>query len=95
MLNAKVSDRQTLFDIAALHAGEIEACFDLALLNGLSLTELLESGRVIALTDVVDVDVASNLVSRNARPASSDTGLTVWVPGGIDFMQIEYDFIVS
>lgn len=94
MQSAKVSDRQTLFDIAALKVGGFEASFDLAVLNGISLTEKLVSGREINLVEVADIDVVENLSSINARPASQDDPSALIAPGGIGYMQIGYDFKV-
>ena len=39
-----VLDRQSSFDVAVQTAGSAEAAFDLAMLNGLSVTDELETG---------------------------------------------------
>lgn len=95
MQHVKVSEGQTLLDIAILHCGSIEAAMELAVLNNLALTTALPSGAVVAIGRVWDIDVVSQLAQKKARPARNDNFGDNAQPGGIGFMQIGNDFIVS
>lgn len=82
---------QSLFDLAVQFAGGLEAAFDLAQLNELSITDLPAAGSEIKLAGFVDADVAKEFREKDWHPA---TGLDETLEG-IDFWGIEYDFIVS
>lgn len=87
-----VKDRQTLLDIAIQESGSIEAVFELAMNNGLSITELLSAGTVLNKVPVVVPEVVNYYAINELLPASADeTGIL----GGIGYWRIGYDFIVS
>lgn len=94
----RVSENQSLFDIAVERLGSAEAAFDLAVKNRLSVTEVLSPGQTLALTDTVDADVAGYFTSRNLKPATAVTQTDEsgeLVLEGIGYWAIGIDFIVS
>ena len=69
-------DRQTLFDIALQAYGRAELAYDIALANGLSLSEPLRAGQQVQLpapTRAVDTEVLNAYALQGIRPA---TGIT-------------------
>ena len=64
-----VSENQSLLDIAIITCGSAEAAVELAILNGLSLTDEPES--ISAVPDVVDVDVVSYYSQKGLSPATA------------------------
>ena len=95
----KVKNRQSLLDVAMLTCGSAQAVFALAERNGLSVTADLEAGVVITYDqfDVVDRNTVIALETYGADPATGVTAYEVLrVPfGGIGYMGIEIDFIIS
>lgn len=85
MLTVKVKNRQTLLDIATLYLGSADAAFDLAMLNGISITEELVSGQEIKLGSVVDAFVVEYLKTVDARPASGDDVSNPFILEGIGY----------
>lgn len=93
MNTATVSSGQSLFDIALQHCGAMEAAFDIALANGLSLTDELMPGQTLALPQkTYDADVAAYYSVNSIQPASAITPENL---GGIDFWIVEHDFIIK
>ena len=74
-------NNQTLPDIALQECGNIEAAFDIARLNGLSLTDELKTGQTL---DGVKPATAPSAGEVEAAPY-----------GGIGYMGIEIDFVVK
>ncbi len=93
----KVSERQSLFDVAIQKAGSLEAVMKLASLNGLSITETLESGQLLHTTEIFDADVVAYFANKGILPETSGTVAEDSVPvlEGIDYWAIGVDFIVS
>lgn len=58
MASIKAVEGQSLFDVAIERLGSLSAIFDLAVQNGLSVTEELQPGQVIELSTIVDSDVS-------------------------------------
>ena len=97
-MQVTVNSRQTLFDIVIQVCGGLENVFSIALRNGLSITGDLYAGQQIEITpgDISQKRVASYLAARNIRPATALTSASESIsPGGIGYMAIEIDFIVS
>lgn len=61
---------QTLFDIAIQEFGSIEAAFDLAIINNLSVTDVLVPGTLLAKISVVNKKVASYYADKALTPAT-------------------------
>lgn len=95
MPTVKVKHRETLPDVAVLQAGSISGMFELALLNNVSITEDMASGRELNTGAVVNQDILNDLRSRNAKPCHA----LVNTPGqnleGIGYWRIGVDFIVQ
>lgn len=94
-----VHSRQTLLDIVIQECGSFEAVIALAGRNGLSLTDDLAAGMELEYSeeDIVDKRVVVGLADRGVKPATAisrrDKETVPW--GGIGFMGIEIDFVVS
>lgn len=92
ILSKKIKERQTVIDFACQHAGTLEALFDVAVLNGVSITQNVAPGTML-LTPVEDLktvafynnNVVDIVTNQNAQP----------VPGGIGYMQIGTSFKVN
>lgn len=93
MPTVSVREGQTLWDIAIQESGSIEAAFELAELNGLSVTDDLIANQVLTTATIRDSEIVTFFSSKNRKPASA-IGKKVR-PGGIDYMQIGNDFKVN
>jgi hypothetical protein len=99
-MEIKITSQQSVFDAAVQSAGTAETAFEIALQNGVSLTDDLIVGKSLgfAPTDDKQVNkrVQNNYKLNNIKPA---TGLTAEdqqaTLGGIGYMGISIDFIVS
>ena len=89
-----VLEGQSLLDIAIQCCGSAEAAYDIALLNNISITDDLAAGRELTIPASVNASVVTYYTQKGIRPATSLTD-TDTVFGGIDYMGIEIDFIVS
>lgn len=91
----KILKGQSLFDIAIQSAGSIEHIFELAIENNISITESLDAGTQIIVPD--NIELNSNVVSyytRNSLKPATAIAKPMQL-GGIGYMAIEIDFIVS
>ena len=101
MINqATITERQSLLDVALQHSGSLEAAFEIAMLNELSLTDDLAAGKQLSLPDDPDnSDVANYYAVNDLHPASAITQAEIMDAlgqgEGIEFWGIEFDFIVS
>jgi hypothetical protein len=92
----KVLNGQSLFDIAIQAAGSVEAAFDIALANGVSITDELQPGTILVIPAVVNKRVADYYRSNSIKPATTLGAQDVeFVTAGINYWRIEYDFEVS
>ncbi len=70
-------NNQSLFDIAIQEYGTIEAVFDLAMANGLSVTDTLTAGQVLNVPEVDPAVVQPEIVDyyrrHGIRPATGET----------------------
>lgn len=94
-----VHSRQSLLDITIQECGSFEAAFTLAERNGLAVTDELAVGQAVefAPEDISKKQVVASLAAQGVKPATAiseqDAALVPW--GGIGFMGLEIDFIVS
>lgn len=65
----RVLEGQSLFDIAIQSCGSAEAAFDLAVLNGVSLTD--EVFDELELSDILNVEIASFFKTKNIQLATA------------------------
>lgn len=70
--DVRVSINQSLFDIAIQQCGSVEAVFAIAELNGLSITDALESGVLLEIPEwvVVDKPITDYYKAKGLRPAT-------------------------
>ena len=92
MKDAITYEGQSLLDIALQHTGSAETALDIALANGISLSDNLETGATLTLPDTQgNKPMAQYYTVNKIMPATSlETEI-----GGINYMGIEIDFIVS
>lgn len=85
---------QNLFDIALQECGNVEAAFDLALENDMSVTDLLNPDSSISLPNVVkNAKVVNTYSSQGLNPASENRGV-IGSAIGVNFWTIGEDFTV-
>lgn len=96
-MKVKPLDRQSLIDVAIQTSGSVEAAFDLSAKNDVAISQELAPGAELETVAAVDKTVLSRYEARNIRPATelSAADLEAVPYGGIGFMGIEIDFIVS
>lgn len=82
---------QTLTDIAVQWLGSEQGVYELAALNGLSITEQVSAGQQLNLPAVYDQQVRRRMEQGQYRPASGLQDL----PEGISIWGIEVDFVVQ
>jgi LysM repeat protein len=97
MAAIEVKDNQSLADIAVQYLGDSSAAKDIAQLNGISISTTLVKGQVLQLPDTINnKKIANYYAKRGLVPASVATERdAAVVQGGIDYMSIGVDFIVS
>ena len=100
MKTAVITSGQSLIDVAIQHSGSFEAAFEIAMQNGISLTDDTTPGQTVQLADEPDnADVAGYYAVNGLHPATGitqDQILEVIGQGeGIGVWGIEYDFIVQ
>ena len=96
----KVLECQSLFDIAVMVCGSANAAFNIALENGISVTDTLTPGQELTIPDdiILQRDVAGYFLKKNILPATAKTEeqYANTIGGeGIEFWTIEQDFEVS
>lgn len=94
-----VTSGQNLLDVAIEHCGSVESAYDMALANGLSITDDLKNGESLDDVEVLDNDVTLFYVVNNIKPA---TGITtkeindrLGIGEGIGYWRIEMEFEVQ
>ena len=98
METVKVNPHQCLMDLSMQQKGGIDALFDFAALNGLSITENLTAGSVLLVpdVDVIDRVICQLLRDEGVVPANAYTSEDeAAIKGGIGYMGIQVDFRVS
>jgi len=93
-----VDVNQCLFDIAIQYQGDFTAIVDLALLNGLAITDDIAPGLVLAKQAIpANTNVADYFRSKSLVPATAftDANQAETNPGGIGYWYIQQDFIIS
>ena len=73
MSKVVVLNGQSLFDIALQEFGTVEAVFDIALLNELSVTDSLDAGTELSLPSSTDTDelILKHYKKNNIKPATN------------------------
>lgn len=98
-MRSTIHNRQSLPDMAIQECGTFEAAFALAERNGLALTDNLTAGQELEIPpeQVTKKQVVVTLESQSVKPATAITAQDEKLApyGGIGFMGIGIDFIVS
>lgn len=97
-MKATVRDRQTLADVALQYGGGLETMLELAVRNGLSLTDELREGMELEVPERPAVAaVVQRYRVKRVEPATelSAEDMAVCHLGDIGAMGIEVDFIIS
>lgn len=97
MTTVIVVSGQSLLDIAVQAAGSVEAAFEIAAANGLSVTDELTAGMSLAIPTVHNQAVADRFRVAGLIPKSGlrPEDIEAAPFGGIGYMGIEIDFIIS
>lgn len=94
----KIRPLQTLMDIAIQEKGTVLAVFEMAVLNGLSITDDLVPGNLIDYdVSIEDIEIKAFFKRNNIYPATAlrPIDLSNVKPSGIDYMIIGTNFIVE
>lgn len=89
------TDRQSIFDLALQYYGSIEAAFDIASANGLSVTDDVEVGTELTeptSVTLVNSDIVTYYSVNSIQPATSDNLI---LATGIGYMEIESTFTIG
>ena len=93
-----VTSRQSVLDIALQHCGSLEAAYDIAAGNDISLTDDLATGQTLSVPEATDATMAQHYSVKGFQPATAITQAeindTLNIGEGVEFWGIEYDFIV-
>lgn len=73
MASIRVSENQSLFDVAIQRLGSCEAAFELALLNGISLTDEPAAGQNLILSPIVNESICSYYAKKGLVPATFES----------------------
>ncbi len=95
MASIKVSEGQSLFDVAIQSCGSAEAAFALAVENGLSISDELAAGQEIHYSTIVNRDIAGYFADKGLKPATALTADDSNNLEGIGYWSIGADFIIS
>ena len=85
---------QSLFDIAIQHTGSAENCFEIAVANGMAVSDRLRAGSILIIPGTLknDTDILNYYTSKKIMPATAltraDNDLVSQHKRGIGFMQI-------
>lgn len=94
-MKTKCGTSQSLIDISIIETGTVEGLLDLSIINDISITDNLFNGQELEFNDIIKKDVVKSLSVASAKPATAIFSDAPTALGGIGFMAIEVDFIVS
>lgn len=87
----KVLNRQSVADVAIHRCGDLSSAFELALLNGTSLTDDLEAGREITLPPIRDKRTVSYFEQKGMNPATAITSVEASIDDNIRIFDDSFD----
>lgn len=93
-MNIKVLANQTLVDISLQGCGTIDNWFDVAILNGMGITDDLTPGNTVATPDALQTLASVVRLFGNVDLAPASGYDDAAVLGGIGYMQIGSSFKV-
>ncbi|MCT2563943.1 hypothetical protein [Chryseobacterium herbae] len=95
----KVLHNQTLLDISIQNTGSVQNCFQIALANGISVTDALTTGSNLegAKIAVVDEDIQFYFKAKKIQPATGITENLIEIKplGGVNYWAIEETFEIQ
>ena len=98
-MEATVKVRQSLLDIALQETGNADKALQIAIANNMSATNKLAAGDILNIPESVEknMDVLEVYMEKCVSPATAPTTQQEALnpSGGIGYMSIEIDFIVS
>lgn len=94
-MEVTVKDRQTVLDVQIIACGCLEGIISTCALNDISVTESLTDGQVLQVAEVVQASVAKTYANKGYSPATDIESDAIVKVGGIGFMAVEMDFVVS
>lgn len=99
-MEIKVLNQQSILDIAIQYTGDVQNCFDIAVANGMAVSDLMNTGKTLSVSNNANAkaDVLQYYTSKNLKPATGTTlSQDSQVPSlkGIGYMQLENSFKVS
>nr|DAY55047.1 MAG TPA: hypothetical protein [Caudoviricetes sp.] len=91
------ADRQSLFDLSLQVCGSIEAVFELAKVNGMSITDALAPGQGLEYNanSIRDKQVVQHYTNNRVIPSTAITEESKIMPEGVEYWSIELDFKIS
>lgn len=95
MQNIVVKNGQNLLDAAILHCGSLEAAFEAAVANDISISDEPITGQAILMPDPINKAVVEYFDVNKYLPATNDTYTAPIVSEGIGFWTIGTDFIIQ
>ena len=92
-----VLNRQSLLDIAIQHTGSVFNAFDIALANGLAVSEMVEPGAILILPEVEqNTDILNYYSAKKIQPATALQDLKIIEEKrGIGWMKVGRTFKVG
>jgi len=93
-METKVIAEQSLFDIAILAGGSIEAVFEIALQNDLSITGEMSAGQTVNASQIEGNEITDYYRVKGIMPTTFSSQ-EIFTLSGLGYMAIEENFIVS
>lgn len=97
-MQKQIKHNQSLFDVTIQSKGTIEALFETAILNNVSITgDLLIGTDLLVSNGIIDKQIVNYFLNKKIVPATAltQTQIQNLEPQGIGYMIIANDFIVS
>ena len=104
MQTVTVKQGQSILDLAVAYTGDVLSAFDIALLNGLSVSDQPSAGTVLMIPEPSDKNIV-NLFNEKNQPATALTWLSATAaqigsvifeePAGISYWAIYDNFIIQ
>ena len=99
-MQVPVRNNQSLFDIALQTLGCTEAAFDIALINGISITDELLTGQILQIPSMSGYTQRRNAEYYTINGIMPATAITADIANtvleeGVEFWAVGDDFIVS
>ncbi|MGG7468673.1 hypothetical protein [Chryseobacterium arthrosphaerae] len=98
-MTVTVLHNQTLLDIAIQYTGIVKNSFDIAVYNGISVSDTLVYGASLIIPDdlEIDIDTVNYYLANNLQPSTEiDPDLITITPlSGIGYWEIENEFIIT